>query len=785
MAKSKGFGKNLKAERSNRSNSSESIRSKQSNPGITAETLALALRYFQSGQLAEAEQLYRQILQQQPKQPEALHGLGVTVYQSGRWDEALSYLQRSLTLNPTDANAHNSLGVMWKERGDLEQATLHLRRAIALNPNHFSAYVNLADALQTQGDWQNAVDCFRTALALNPNDPPTHHNLGLALREQGNLQEAATCLQRSLALNPNDAEVHNSLGVVFQELDQWEAAVDSYRQAVALRPDYVIAHTNLGNMLRELGQLDEASLHLRSALALQPNNAVAHDVLGVVLMEQGKFEQAKTHLQQAISLDFDRADTYYNLALTLLTLGDLRNGFAEHEWRWQTKNWRPGSFPQPLWDGSNLGGKTIMLHAEQGLGDTIQFIRYVSLVKDRGGRVVVACQPPLRRLLEAVSGIEQVMVPDEPLLEFQVQAPLMSLPYLFGTTLETIHAKVPYLTAPTDGTPRLGLLPDTRLKVGLVWAGGHRGDNRRLSRFYERKSCPLSLYAKLLSIPEISFYSLQVGHNSGDISALDANYPLQDLSSEIKDFADTAALITQMDLVISVDTAVAHLAGALGKPVWVLLPFVADWRWLRERQDSPWYPTMRLFRQQFPGDWHSVLNQIAEALKKLVDGVLEPEFDLAPISQEVSPLRNTTDTDNDLGLVLIQQGKLEAAATHFRRIVALNPDNALAYVNLGNVLREQSKLEEAIVNFQKALALNSDDAYTQAYAHNSYGTALLDQGAPETAASHFREAIALRPSNVLPYVNLGNVLREQGNLEEAIVNFQKAVDLNPNYAIAS
>jgi Flp pilus assembly protein TadD/ADP-heptose:LPS heptosyltransferase/glycosyltransferase involved in cell wall biosynthesis len=749
VAKSRGFGKSSKAKNSSQG---RSVQPKPTHPiAAMAEILSAALQHYQAGQLSEAEQLYRQVLQQQSHQPDALHWLGVICYQSGRTEEGLLYLQQAVALKPNDPNLQNSVGAALMEQGTLEQASVHLQQAIVLHPQHFIA----------------------------------HANLGHLLQEQGNLQAAIHHLQQAIALNPNDANAHNNLGNVLREQDQWEKAVVSYQRAISLwestsdipHSNQAAAHTNLGNTLRELGQLEAAVLSLHRALTLEPDHAVAHDVLGVALMEQGDLKQAISHLQQAVSLDPGNAETHYNLALALLAIGDFRSGFIEHEWRWHTEKWKPALFSCLLWDGSDLAGKTIMLHAEQGFGDTIQFIRYLPFVKARGGRIVAACQPPLRPLLECIPEIEHLIVPGEDLPEFQVQIPLMSLPWLFETTLETVPASVPYLPVPKRDRLKLELPSGTRLKVGVVWASGQRGTGRLSSRFYEQKSCSLTTCTELLSIPEISFYSLQVGQNANDFVQLNGAYLLQDLSPQINDFADTAALIDQMDLVISVDTAVAHLAGALGKPVWVLLPFASDWRWMRDRQDIPWYPTMRLFRQSQPGDWEGVIDRVAQMLKAVVNGELEPIFELKPTGSVDIPewIRH-----NDLGAALQMQGKLEEAASHYRQAIALQPNDARAYANLGRLLRSQGKLEAAIFHLRKAFVLDPNFASI----HQSLGLAFLEQGSLELANAHSQQAAALEPNDPNAYYSLGLVLEKQDKLEAAIVSYQRAIALAPNHIMA-
>jgi len=373
----------------------------------------------------------------------------------------------------------------------------------------------------------------------------------------------------------------------------------------------------------EQGQLEEAITYYQQALALKPNYPEAYNNLGTALKEQGNLQESLHCFNRALKSNPDYQEARWNRAIALLSSGELKRGFTEYECRWQARGVYfkgPNCFPQPVWDGSDLEGKLILLHTDDGFGDTIQFIRYAPLVVQRGGRVILACPKPLVRLFTTLPGIEQLLEAEAVLPEFYVHAPLLSLPHYLGTTLETIPAQIPYIAllnseefiskeAPSLPIPPLGTL----LKVGFVWASGGRERSGNLTAT-DQRSCPPALFVRLLSLPGISLYSLQVGRWATTINEFKDENRLQDLSSQIEDFADTAALIAQLDLVISVDTAVAHLAGAMGKPVWTLLAFNPDWRWMREREDSPWYPSMRLFRQRQPGDWESVFEQVAQAL---------------------------------------------------------------------------------------------------------------------------------------------------------------------------
>src|SRR2546427_4574280 len=375
-------------------------------------------------------------------------------------------------------------------------------------------------------------------------------------------------------------------------------------------------HHNMGEAYRVTGKLEEAAACYRQELAVKPDDPMAHNNLGNVLLDEGKVAEAIACFRRVLALKPDYVHAHSGLGLALLRAGELSHGFTEYEWRWSIKQFEQQCagliLPQPFWDGSELNGGTILLYAEQGFGTTTQFIRYAPLVARRGGRVIVACQPELIRLLSSVAGIAQVVSEREPLPDFDLHAPLLSLPRISGTTLETIPSQCPYLSPPESSSVKVEVTPDVRLKVGIVWAGLpiHRNDRNR--------SCPLSYFLELAELPGVAVYSLQKQPMAAGLGEVIPGMPVHNLSGQIGDWADTAAAICQLDLVVTVDTGVAHLAGALGRPVWVLLPHVgADWRWMSGREDSPWYPSMRLFRQKSRGDWPAVFARVSAELQTL------------------------------------------------------------------------------------------------------------------------------------------------------------------------
>ena len=623
-------------------------------PVTVQQAFELALQHHRAGRLAEAEALYRQILAVDPRHADALHLLGALAHQVGRNDVAVGLIRQAIAVNPDYPEAYNNLGVALRDHGQLDEAIASYRRAIALRPDYSDAHNNLGTAMRDRGQLDEAIASCRQAIAYQPNSPEAHNNLGTALVDQGQVPEAIASYRRAIALRSDYPEAHNNLGTILGDQGQLEEAGSSFRRAIALRPDCPEAHYNLGNVVRDQGQLDEAIASYRQAIALRFNYPVAHNNLGIALKDQGQLDEAiaayrralalrpdypdahsnlgtalrhKGQLdeaiaayRQAVTLKSNYPETHSNLALALLLQGDFLQGWEEYEWRWKLKDAvsLQRDFRQSQWDGGPLAGSTLLLHAEQGFGDAIQFIRYLPLVAKAGGKIILECQPELQRLFQRMAPDLPVLARGQTLPAFEVHCPLLSLPRVFSADLGNIPHTVPYLHADTAEAAiwreRLSGLgssirpsgPD--LKVGLVWAGRPTNTNDR------NRSLKLASLAPLAEVPGVRFISLQKDAAAVEARTPPAGMELIDVAEDLRDFADTAALIANLDLVIAVDTAVVHLAGAMGTPVWTLLPFAPDWRWLLDRTDSPWYPTMRLFRQPSPGDWGSVIQGVASEL---------------------------------------------------------------------------------------------------------------------------------------------------------------------------
>ena len=563
---------------------------------------------------SEAVACYRRALELKPDYADANNNLGVALKDQGRLDEAVACYRRAVQLRPSYVEAHYNLGNALKEQEKLDDAVACYGRALKLKPNFADAHYNLGNALKNQGKLEEAVACYRCALELIPGVVGAHCNLGNTLKDQGKLDEAAVSYRRALELKPNFAEIHNNLGNTLNAQGKLEEAAACSRRALELKPDYAEAHNSLGIVLKGQGRPDESRACFRRALELKPDYADAHCNLGSAFIDQGKLEEAAVCLRRALELKPDSVDAHCSRAFLWLLGGNFAQGWPEYEWRWRKKDFPPRRFPQPLWNGESLTGKTILLHAEQGLGDTFQFVRYASLVKQYGGTVILECQRPLLALLEGCPGVDQLIGRGNDSPAFDVYAPLLSVPGILKTSLDTIPAAVPYLFASAALIEywREKLRAVRGYKIGINWQG-RSGQGPWLAR-----NIPLQQFAGLAEIPGVRLISLQKGAGREELAQARESFPIVDLGEEVDQangaFVDTAAIMRNLDLVITSDTAVPHLAGSLGVPVWVALPVAPDWRWLLDRCDSPWYPTMRLFRQKERGNWQGLFADIRKAL---------------------------------------------------------------------------------------------------------------------------------------------------------------------------
>ena len=551
-----------------------------------------------AGRVAEAVDHYRTALRHHPAEPNALYLLGMAELASGRAAAGEALLRRALAAHPDFPHAHFDLGVALVARGALEEGIAHQRRAVVQRPQDARMGLALGAALAKHGRPDEAIEYFSAVLSRQPDHIDAAHHLGLALTDTDDVDAALTLLSQVRAARPDSADIHNNLGAAFYAQYRLDAAEDCYHRAIALDTTLSVAHNNLGVLLRDTGRITESIETLRRAIVLAPDDPEPH----------------------------------HNLAMSLLLAGDLEEGWTEYEWRWGTRAQRKAQrhFAQPLWHGEDLAGGTLLLHAEQGLGDTLQFCRYIPRAAQRA-RVVLEVQPPLVHLLSGLPGAAAIVAQGDALPPFDAQLPLMSLPLAFGTLLDTIPAAVPYLHPQDDVVAvwRDRLREPGRLRVGLAWAGAARAHDIRLARVDRRRSLRLADLLPLADVPGVTFFSLQKDDPGKQAAADGPAFALRDWTSALNDFADTAALVAALDLVITVDTAVAHLAGALGRPVWMLNRFDTCWRWLVDRDDSAWYPTLRQFRQTRPGDWSVPLHAMRDALARLASGADRRDTPLA------------------------------------------------------------------------------------------------------------------------------------------------------------
>ena len=518
---------------------------------------------------------------QLPSSQAALEGplrQAFTHHRAGRLKEAARLYRQVLTAAPDQPTALLHLGLAHWQAGRKEEGRRLVERTAALAPNYREAHYNLARLRQDEGDLAGAETALRAALRLKPDALDALINLGVVLSGLGRHEEARDLAQRAIALAPNHPQARYNLGATLKALGDLDAAAAAYEAVLAREADFLPALLNLGNLRHALGDPAGADALFRRVIALDPNQAEAHTGLGI----------------------------------TLLLRGDFAEGWAEYEWRWRTKSFPEKSPPssQPRWQGGAVAGRTVFLVGEQGLGDMIQFARYAAPLADRGARVLLRCDPKLVPLLRGVPGVEACIAAGDPPPTHDLWSPLMSLPRLLDPTLDALPFAGPYVTPPPEAATDLGP-GDGRRRIGIVWAGspGHPNDRNR--------SCGLETFLPLAGRDDVVLHSLQVGPPAAALDSLPPGAPIVDLRPQNTSLSHAAHLLRQLDLLITVDTAPAHLAGALGCPVWVLVAKVPDWRWRLGRDDSPWYPSLRLFRQSERGDWTGVMRRIAAALDRL------------------------------------------------------------------------------------------------------------------------------------------------------------------------
>jgi len=604
------------------------------------------------GRPHEALSSYTQAIMLKPDSADAYFNRAAVWRDLGRAAEAVADYDRAIELKPGNAAAHFNRGNARRDLGNREAALEDYDRAIALKPDFAEAFNNRAKIERDLGRFGDALASYNAAIGLRPDFAESHNNRASVLRNLERPEEALVSCETAITLNPSFAEAYvtrgsalldlqrpldalasfdnailrspeiaeafNNRGNALAELGRHEEALWAYDKALAFKPNYPDAHNNRGAVLISLARQEDALSGFNLAIALDPDHADAHNNRGNVSRDLGRHDEAMSSFDRALALNPDFAAARWNRSLCELAMGDYESGWKNFEWRWKSELSRAKrDFPGPVWRGDfAIENRTILVHAEQGLGDSLQFCRYIPLLARRA-RVFLEVPRPLVRLLATLDGVAGVIATGDTPPGFDAWTPMLSLPMAFGTNLGTVPNSVPYLYAGPEQSAtwreRLATLPGR--KVGLVWAGSPRPENPRANAVDRRRSISLGHYEPLAAIPDLCLISLQKGEPGSQAMNPPAGMMLHDWTGELDDFADSAALVDALDLVISVDTSVAHLAGALGKPVWVLNRFDQCWRWLRDRADSPWYPTARLFRQSRAGDWGEVIRDVVAALR--------------------------------------------------------------------------------------------------------------------------------------------------------------------------
>ncbi|MHC5537043.1 DUF6165 family protein [Singulisphaera rosea] len=593
----------------------------------------LGLAYGKSRRLADAIACFEETLRLQPNFPEAHNHLGIALGVMGRPKDAMAAFEQALWYRPDFAEARSNLANALLTQNLLDQAIDQFLILLKYWPNHSLSHNNLGNAWVRKGRTDNAASCFRRAVELDSKFYEAHYNLGYTLDKMGLNPEAEKYYRLAIAIKPDYAEAYYNLGNTISRMGRQDDAIECYREATRFKPNYADAYNNIGHLLAETDRHDQALPYFLKAIELEPKLVTAHNNAGLMLARSDRRVEADKYYLEAVRLDPEYADAHLNGALNQLTIGDFERGWSGYEWRWRVDDLSAPVFKQPAWEGEPLEGKTILLYSEQGLGDTLQFIRYAELIKARGGRVVVECQPSLIKLLSRCRGIDMLVPKGLPLPPFQLQCGLASLPRVFQTRVDNVPARIPYLfpdaALVAKWKEELDLVDAVR--VGIHWQGSPHFKQDRYRSF------PLHHFSILAEVDGVQLFSLQKNQGAEQVEEFAASYPLIDLGPRLDiengGFMDTAAVLMNLDVLITCDTALGHLAGGLGVPVWIPTSKLPDWRWMEGRDDSPWYPNVRLFRQETLDDWEPVFRRMAQEL----DALFEPPATAEPITVPVSP----------------------------------------------------------------------------------------------------------------------------------------------------
>ena len=587
-----------------------------------------AVALHQAGKLPKAEQLYQQVLADNPRNSDALHLLGVIAYQVGKHEISVNLITNAIEIDSQQVEAYNNLGIVFKEQGKLEKSVQAHHKAIEIQPDHAEAHYNLGDTYQKQGKLEESIQAYYKAIEIQPNYTEAYNNLGIALKEQGELELAIQAYHKAIEIQPNYVEVYNNLGIALKGQGELELAIQAYHKAIEIQPTHIEAHNNIGNTYQEQGKLEESVQAYHKAIEIQPCSAEAYNNLGNAYQEQGELELAIQAYHKAIEIQDDFAEAHNNLGQILLLLGYFRQGWEEYEWRWQCRNFSIGqrNFPQPLWNGSNLQGKSILVWAEQGIGDEIMFANLLDSLKKISSHIIVECEIRLvaffQRSFPETQFVPRENPPNSRLLNSNIdyQVPIGSLGQWLRPDEDSFKQnRQSYLTTCTDKSEQIkkryqSLAADSIL-IGISWKSTGAKQKQTLS-----KSTTLKDWTSILSQQGCCFINLQYGDIEPELEQFQEETGLKIYCDQeidaLQNLDDFATQVSALDLVVSTSNTTAHIAGALGKRVWTLLPYMPNWRWMLNRNDTLWYPHMRLFRQNTIGDWRDVFQRVTLALEQ-------------------------------------------------------------------------------------------------------------------------------------------------------------------------
>lgn len=634
-----------------------------------------------------------------------------------------------------------------------------------------------AEKYINEGHLEDAATAYRQLIELDPDNADTYYLLSLVYLEQKHFSLSCQTIQTAIEKNPDNANYYSCLGDSQFADGNCQAAYQSYEKALKCHPGDMDTLLNLGNVLHSMGDFDQAITCYQQIIARTPNHIKAINNIGKVNYDRGNINESVEYYDKALQFEPNYAEAQFNRAVALLATGNYAQGWPAYEWRFKRKdayNVYPHSLKGNRWNGSPFGGESLLIHCEQGQGDVIQFCRYLPMVKTLGGKIVLEVQAALAPLFKSLPSVDETTIFNPlkpPVVRYDRYIPIGSLPMLMKTTLENVPTDVPYIKADEVKTAQWQKrLATEGLRIGLVWSG---------SNVDPLRACRLSDWHPWWTNRHIHFYSLQKGPGSKQLTEVDDNSCIEDLGDELNDFSDTAAVITNLDLVISVDTAVAHIAGAMGKPVWVLLPEVPDWRWLRKRSDTPWYPSMRLFRQKNRGDWSNVIADINSALKELT-----AELSVGVAGNAGIPAYNSNTaghahahTHYTHALRYMEAGEFSHAVKLLQKAISTRPKWAEAFFELGRAYHGQALFRQAIDAYCTATRLSPD----MKPAYSNLGLAYYQLGELDQAAASYEQAIRLHDDLTILFNNLGVVKQEQGDLDKAIDCYQSALRINPDY----